>query len=103
LLSLNGKIHETRFSVVCSVPSEKGKGLFFQVCTLRDGFKQGIDQKICHRKSISLDITHPQSALFEYQFGMRKFYVKSISYQNFADHILVYTDRGEHILEYRYV
>jgi len=34
---------------------------------------------------------------------MRKYYVKSTSYQNFADHILVYTDRGEHILEYRYV
>jgi len=32
-----------------------------QVCTLHDGCKQGIDQQIFNRKSISRKITHPQS------------------------------------------
>jgi len=31
------------------------------VCTFHDGCKQGIDQQIFNRKSISLKITHPQS------------------------------------------
>jgi len=33
----------------------------FQVCTFHDGCKQGIDQQIFNRKSISRKITHPQS------------------------------------------
>ena len=32
-----------------------------QVCTFHDGCKQGIDQQIFNRKSISRKITHPQS------------------------------------------
>jgi len=32
-----------------------------QVCTFHDGYKQGIDQQIFNRKSISRKITHPQS------------------------------------------
>ena len=32
-----------------------------QVCTFHDGCKQGIDQQILNRKSISRKITHPQS------------------------------------------
>ena len=32
-----------------------------QVCTFHDGFKQGIDQQIFNRKSISRKITHPNS------------------------------------------
>ena len=36
-----------------------------QVCTFHDGCKQGIDQQIFNRKSISRKITHPQS-LFTY-------------------------------------
>jgi len=32
-----------------------------QVCTFQDGCKQGIDQQIFNRKSISRKITHPQS------------------------------------------
>jgi len=32
-----------------------------QVCTSHDGCKQGIDQQIFNRKSISRKITHPQS------------------------------------------
>jgi len=32
-----------------------------QISTLRDGCKQGIDQQIFNRKSISSKITHPQS------------------------------------------
>ena len=32
-----------------------------QVCTFQDGCKQGIDQQIFNRKSISGKITHPQS------------------------------------------
>jgi len=35
--------------------------LMFQVCTFYDGCKQGIDQHIFNRKSISRKITHPQS------------------------------------------
>jgi len=31
------------------------------VCTFHDGCKQGIDQQIFNRKSISRKITHPQS------------------------------------------
>ena len=34
---------------------------FIQVCTFHDGCKQGIDQQIFNRKSISRKITHPQS------------------------------------------
>ena len=34
-----------------------------QVCTFHDGCKQGIDQQIFNRKSISRKITHPQSLL----------------------------------------
>jgi len=33
-----------------------------QVCTFHDGCKQGIDQQIFNRKSISRKITHPQSS-----------------------------------------
>jgi len=32
-----------------------------QECTFHDGCKQGIDQQIFYRKSISGKITHPQS------------------------------------------
>ena len=32
-----------------------------QICTFHDGCKQGIDQQIFNRKSISRKITHPQS------------------------------------------
>ena len=32
-----------------------------EVCTFHDGCKQGIDQQIFNRKSISRKITHPQS------------------------------------------
>ena len=32
-----------------------------QVCTFHDVCKQGIDQQICNRKSISRKIMHPQS------------------------------------------
>jgi len=32
-----------------------------QVCTFHYGCKQGIDQQIFNRKSISRKITHPQS------------------------------------------
>ena len=32
-----------------------------QVCTFHDGCKQGIDQQIFNRKSISRTIMHPQS------------------------------------------
>jgi len=32
-----------------------------QVCAFHDGCKQGIDQQIFNRKSISRKITHPQS------------------------------------------
>ena len=32
-----------------------------KVCTFHDGCKQGIDQQIFNRKSISRKITHPQS------------------------------------------
>ena len=35
--------------------------IFIQVCTFHDGCKQGIDQQIFNRKSISRKITHPQS------------------------------------------
>jgi len=35
------------------------------VCTFHDECKQGIDQQIFNRKSISRKITHPQS-LFKY-------------------------------------
>jgi len=35
--------------------------IFIQVCTFYDGCKQGIDQLIFNRKSISRKITHPQS------------------------------------------
>ena len=31
------------------------------LCTFHDGCKQGIDQQIFNRKSISRKITHPQS------------------------------------------
>jgi len=31
------------------------------VCTFHDGCKQGIDQQMFNRKSISCNITHPQS------------------------------------------
>ena len=41
-----------------------------QVCTFQDGCKQGIDQQIFNRKSISRTITHPQS-LFEQGLRMR--------------------------------
>ena len=34
-----------------------------QVCTFHDGCKQGIDQQIFNRKSISRKTTHPQSLL----------------------------------------
>jgi len=37
-----------------------------QVCTFHDGCKQGIDQQIFNRKSISRKIPHPQS-LFKKQ------------------------------------
>jgi len=35
--------------------------IFIQVCTFHDGCKQGVDQQIFNRKSISRKITHPQS------------------------------------------
>ena len=35
-----------------------------QVCTFHDGCKQGIDQQIFNRKSISRKITHPQSSFY---------------------------------------
>jgi len=35
--------------------------VLIQVCTFNDGCKQGIDQQIFNRKSISRKITHPQS------------------------------------------
>jgi len=35
--------------------------LIIGVCTFHDGCKQGIDQQIFNRKSISRRITHPQS------------------------------------------
>ena len=34
--------------------------VYEQVCTFHDGCKQGIDQQIFNRKSISRKITHPQ-------------------------------------------
>jgi len=34
---------------------------YIQVCTFHDGCKQGIDQQVFNRKSISCKITHPQS------------------------------------------
>ena len=37
------------------------QGNTIQVCTFHDGCKQGIDQQIFNRKSISRKITHPQS------------------------------------------
>jgi len=36
-------------------------GRYTQVCTFHDGCKQGIDQQIFNRKSISRKIMHPQS------------------------------------------
>ena len=35
--------------------------VYNQVCTFHDGCKQGIDQQIFNRKSISCKFTHPQS------------------------------------------
>jgi len=44
---------------ICRIGScLKTKGM---VCTFHDGCKQGIDQQIFNRKSISRKITHPQS------------------------------------------
>ena len=37
------------------------KTSYIQVCTFHDGCKQGIDQQIFNRKSISRKITHSQS------------------------------------------
>ena len=37
---------------------------FKRVCTFHDGGKQGIDQQIFNRKSISRKITHPQSLFY---------------------------------------
>jgi len=34
---------------------------YLSACTFHDGCKQGIDQQIFNRKSISRKITHPQS------------------------------------------
>jgi len=34
--------------------------IYIQVCTFHDGCKQGIDQQIFNRKSLSRKITHPQ-------------------------------------------
>ena len=41
--------------------------VFCEVCTFHDGCKQGIDQQIFNRNSISCNITHPQS-LFKHLF-----------------------------------
>jgi len=38
--------------------------IIIQVCTFHDGCKQGIDQQIFNRKSISRKITHPQSLVY---------------------------------------
>jgi len=35
--------------------------IYIQVCTLHNGIKQGINQQIFNRKSISCKIMHPQS------------------------------------------
>jgi len=43
-----------------NVPSTMAQGCI-QVCTFHDGCKQGIDQQFFNRKSISREITHPQS------------------------------------------
>jgi len=60
----------TKRAVTTSVYGRKGSCAFFsfghclgliQVCTFHDGCKQGIDQQIFNRKSISRKITHPQS------------------------------------------
>jgi len=42
-----------------------------QVCTFHDGCKQGIDQQMFNRKSISRKITHPQS-LFKWFYFLLK-------------------------------
>jgi len=41
------------------IPKTSSKSM--KVCTFHDGCKQGIDQQIFNRKSISRKITHPQS------------------------------------------
>ena len=49
-------LHAFEESVDCHLLSS-----FCDVCTFHDGCKQGIDQQIFNRKSISRKITHPQS------------------------------------------
>ena len=47
-----------------------------QVCTFHDGCKQGIDQQIFNRKSISRKITHPQS--FSNRFCLQRCKISKI-------------------------
>jgi len=55
-------VHEYQWRLAMVVQQKaKLQVLMHQVCTYHDGCKQGIDQQIFNRKSISSKITHPQS------------------------------------------
>jgi len=56
--SYYGKVYELMIELSCLHNSSLR---LIQVCTFHDGWKQGIDQQIINRKSISRNITHPQS------------------------------------------
>jgi len=58
--------------------------------------KQGIDQQMFNKKSISRKITHPQS-LFKYNIFVILREIDSLL--KFADRFLAYTHRGKCILE----
>ena len=57
------KTNDTRYIITVTLSAvrvcDNCSGI--QVCTFHDGCKQGIDQQIFNRKSISRKITHPQS------------------------------------------